>query len=42
MRSPLLPWSDPLALSSGATSRLVLAALVLAGLWVAVVWALAL
>jgi hypothetical protein len=34
-------WTDPLALSSGAGARLVLAAAVAAGLWAAVFWALA-
>jgi hypothetical protein len=32
--------SDPLALAAGASARLVLAAGVLAGLWVAVAWAM--
>lgn len=36
---PNLP-ADPLALSSGALSRLLLAAAVLAGLWLAVGWAM--
>lgn len=31
---------DPLAFSSGAGARLVLAGLVLAGLWAAVAWAM--
>jgi hypothetical protein len=35
---PILP--DPLALSSGAGARLGLAAVVLAGLWAAVFWAM--
>ncbi len=37
-----LPFPDPLALSSGAGARLALAGLVLAGLWGAVAWAMAL
>jgi hypothetical protein len=37
----LPPLSDPLALSSGAGARLLLAAAVLAGLWLAVAWAMA-
>jgi hypothetical protein len=36
-----LPLRDPLALSSGAAARLLLAAGVLAALWGAVAWALA-
>ena len=35
------PWTDPLALSAGAGSRLALAAVVAAGLWAAVAWAMA-
>ncbi len=35
-----LPISDPLALSSGAAARLVMAAGVLAALWAAVIWAM--
>jgi hypothetical protein len=35
-----LPLSDPLALSSGAAARLVLAGCVLAALWGAVAWAM--
>lgn len=35
------PMPDPLALSAGAPARLLLAALVAAGLWAAVAWALA-
>jgi hypothetical protein len=35
-------FADPLALSTGAGARLVLAASVLAGLWAAVAWAMAL
>jgi hypothetical protein len=40
---PSFRWSfpDPLALSSGAGARLVLAAGVVAVLWVAVAWAMA-
>ncbi len=39
----MMSWSfpDPLALSAGAAARLLLAALVAAGLWAAVAWALA-
>ncbi len=37
-----LPIPDPLALSSGAAARLLLAGVVLAGLWGAVAWAMAL
>jgi len=36
----LIP-SDPLALSAGVAARLVLAFCVLAGLWAAVAWAMA-
>jgi hypothetical protein len=36
-----IPLHDPLALSSGAGARLLLALGVLAGLWAAVAWALA-
>jgi hypothetical protein len=36
------PFTNPLDLSAGAGSRLVLAAVVLAGLWAAVAWAMAL
>jgi len=35
-------FTDPLALSTGAGARLLLAASVLAGLWAAVAWAMAL
>ena len=35
------PLTDPLALSSGAAARLLLAGVVLAGLWGAVAWAMA-
>ncbi len=37
----IMPWSDPLDLSSGAAARLALAAAVAAGLWLAVAWAMA-
>jgi len=37
----IMPWSDPLDLSSGAAARLVLAAAVATGLWLAVAWAMA-
>lgn len=36
-----LPWTDPLALSSGAGARMALALTVAAALWAAVAWALA-
>jgi hypothetical protein len=36
-----IPLPDPLALSSGAGARLLLALGVVAGLWAAVAWALA-
>ncbi len=36
------PVPDPLAFSSGAGARLALSGLVLAGLWAAVAWAMAL
>ncbi|MGX9963313.1 hypothetical protein ACVFYP_08310 [Roseomonas sp. F4] len=36
-----LSLTDPLALSAGVGARLLLAALVLAGLWAAVAWAMA-
>jgi hypothetical protein len=35
-----LPVTDPLALSAGAGARLLLAAGVLAALWLAVLWAM--
>jgi hypothetical protein len=35
-----LPWTDPLALHAGAGARLALAAVVAAGLWAAVAWAM--
>jgi hypothetical protein len=35
-------FTDPLALSAGAGARLILAGVVLAGLWGAVAWAMAL
>jgi hypothetical protein len=35
------PFPDPLALSSGATARLVLAAVVATALWAGVAWAVA-
>ena len=35
-------FADPLALSTGAGARLLLAAVVLAALWAAVAWAMAL
>jgi hypothetical protein len=37
----VLPLTDPLALSSGAVSRLLLAGGVVAVLWAAVAWAMA-
>ena len=41
MAWPLPLITDPLALSDGAAARLVLAAAVLAVLWLAVAWAMA-
>lgn len=43
MPRPSLPslFVDPLALSAGAPSRLLLAALITVGLWAAVAWAMA-
>jgi hypothetical protein len=41
-RSPFAPPLDPLALSAGVASRLVLAGVLLALLWGAVAWAMAL
>lgn len=38
---PRLSFADPLALSGGVGARLVLAAIVLTGLWAAVAWAMA-
>jgi len=37
----MLSWPHPLDLASGSSARLLMAAVLLAGLWAAIAWALA-